>query len=247
MDIKQYIDATYLKTAEQAGISDIENTQVVEDAVAEAINEDFKLIMIRPEMVSMAKKMITNTDSKIAVGTVIAFPDGTADVDAKLSEAQKAIDDGADELDFVINYNAYKAGEVAKVKDEVVKGTQLGLSNGCIVKWIIEVAALTDSEIIKLTVLIKNSIISNFKEEHYSQVFVKSSTGFYKTEDGMPNGATLHTIKLMLENSFPLPVKAAGGVRTYKDALEMIKMGVKRIGTSSAKVLSDGSQESEGY
>lgn len=247
MDIKQYLDATYLKTAQQAGLTESENTEVVKAAIAEAVRENFKLIMIRPEIVAMAKKMITDAGSKVAVGTVIAFPEGVADVDEKLSEAQKAIDDGADELDFVINYNAYKAGEITRVKEEVVQCTQLGLSNGCIVKWIIEVAALTDSEIIKLTALIKNCVLSNFKEEQYSQVFVKSSTGFYKTEDGMPNGATLHTIKLMLENSFPLPVKAAGGVRTYQDAVTMIKMGIKRIGTSSAKVLADGSQETEGY
>ncbi len=246
MDIKQYLDATYLKTPEQAGLSESENDKVVKNAVAEAVQENFKLIMIRPGYVAMAKKMIIEAKSKVAVGTVIAFPEGTAGTDEKLSEAQKAIDDGADELDFVADYNAFKAGEITKVKDEVVRCTQLGLSNGCAVKWIIEVAALTDTEIIKITALIKNCVISNFKEDCYSKVYVKSSTGFYKTENGEPNGATLHTVKLMLENSYPLPVKAAGGVRTYSDALAMIKMGVKRIGTSSAKALAGGDKDSEG-
>ena len=63
----------------------------------------------------------------------------------------------------------------------------------------------------------------------------------------MPNGATVATIKLMLENSNPLPVKAAGGVRTYEEAVEMIKLGVKRIGTSSAKAIAYGEQAQGGY
>ena len=78
-------------------------------------------------------------------------------------------------------------------------------------------------------------------------MFVKSSTGFYKTADNIPNGATLPTIKLMLENSFPLPVKAAGGVRTYDEAIAMIRLGVKRIGTSSAKAIVTGEISNSDY
>ena len=111
----------------------------------------------------------------------------------------------------------------------------------------IEVAALNDKEIIQLSALIKNIVIANFKEQQYESVFVKSSTGFYKTEDGKPNGATVPGIKLMLENSFPLPVKAAGGVRTYEEAIEMIALGVKRIGTSSAKAIASGSLKRRRY
>ena len=64
--------------------------------------------------------------------------------------------------------------------------------------------------------LIKNVVISNFKEESYASVFVKSSTGFYKTENNLPNGATIPSIIRMLEIASPLPVKAAGGVRNYE-------------------------------
>ena len=78
-------------------------------------------------------------------------------------------------------------------------------------------------------------------------VFVKSSTGFYPTENGAPNGATVPAIKLMIENSFPLPVKAAGGVRTYEEAVEMIKIGVKRIGTSSALAIASGQESDSNY
>ena len=84
-------------------------------------------------------------------------------------------------------------------------------------------------------------------EKEYEKVFVKSSTGFYKTPEGMPNGATVPTIKLMLENSFPLPVKAAGGVRTYEEAVEMIQLGVKRIGTSAAKAIVTGEISNSDY
>jgi deoxyribose-phosphate aldolase len=87
-----------------------------------------------------------------------------------------------------------------------------------------------------LTALIKNVVISNLGR-NFASVFVKSSTGFYKTENKLPNGATIPSIILMLENATPLPVKAAGGVRTYDEAVEMIKLGVKRIGTSGAKQL----------
>jgi deoxyribose-phosphate aldolase len=126
------------------------------------------------------------------------------------------------------------------VKNEILEGTKLGLSNNKIVKWIIEVAALNGEQIIQLSALIKNVIIANFKEECYSSVFVKSSTGFYKTKNGLPNGATITSIKMMLENASPLPVKAAGGVKTYEEAIELIRLGVKRIGTSSAKAIANG-------
>jgi deoxyribose-phosphate aldolase len=87
--------------------------------------------------------------------------------------------------------------------------------------------------------LIKNVVVSNFKELNFASVFVKSSTGFYITENGLPNGATIPSIILMLENATPLPVKAAGGVRTYEEAVAMIKL-VKRIGTSGAKAIANG-------
>ena len=115
------------------------------------------------------------------------------------------------------------------------------------VKFIIEVAALTNHQIIQISVLIKNTIIANFKEDNFAHIFVKSSTGFYKSENNLPNGATIPTIILMLENSNPLPVKAAGGVRTLEEALVMIRLGVKRIGTSAAKSIADGNVSTGNY
>jgi deoxyribose-phosphate aldolase len=196
-------------------------------------------------MVSLAKKMITEANSPVLIGTVIDFPEGNRGLEAKLAEATQAIQDGADDLDFVSNYEAFKNGDVDLVKEEILKCTQLGLVNGKVVKWIIEVAALNDKQIIQLSALIKNSVITNFKEENYTSVFVKSSTGFFKTQNNLPNGATVPAIKMMLENAFPLPIKAAGGVRTYDEAVEMIRLGVKRIGTSGAKAIANG-QKTEG-
>lgn len=240
MNIKQYLDSTYLKTPSQAGLSLGENIKIVEDFVAEAIEENFKLIMIRPDMVALAKKMIIKKQSKVLIGTVIGFPEGTASIEEKLAEANQAISDGVDDLDFVCNYEKFKSGEVQTVKHEVLRATKLGLDHHKTVKWIIEIAALSDQQIIQLSVLIKNVVIANFKEENYQNVFVKSSTGFYKTENGEPNGATVPAIIMMLENSSPLPVKAAGGVRTQGEALKMIALGVKRIGTSAAKAIVHG-------
>ncbi|RZJ54913.1 MAG: deoxyribose-phosphate aldolase [Flavobacterium sp.] len=247
MNIRQYLDSTYLKTASQAGLSEAENLVMVKNAISEAIAENFKLIMIRPEYVSQAKEMILKANSTLLIGTVIDFPEGKSDIETKLKEANEAIENGADDLDFVCNYQAFKNRDLALVKQEVLIGTQIGLASNKTVKWIIEVAALTDKEIIQLSALIKNVVISNFKEENYNSVFVKSSTGFFKTENDLPNGATIPTIIMMLENASPLPVKAAGGVRSYDEAIEMIRLGVKRIGTSAAKSIANGENTTNQY
>lgn len=247
MNIKQYLDSTYLKTAEQAGLSDAENLTINKRYIQEAIDEDFKLIMIRPNIVSVAREMIDAAQSKVCVGTVIDFPLGQSSLDDKLKEAQQAIEDGADDLDFVCNYEAFKRGEIDLVRQEILACTQLGLQHHKIVKWIIEVAALNHQQIIQLSTLIKKVVLDHFKENQYNSVFVKSSTGFYITQNNLPNGATLETIIPMLENASPLPVKAAGGVRTFDEATAMIQLGVKRIGTSGAKAISDGQIADSSY
>src|SRR5690349_7703642 len=119
MNIRQYLDSTYLKTASQANISEKENKAVVKAFIQEAIEEEFKLIMIRPEEVKLAKKMITEADSKVLIGTVIDFPNGTSEIEDKVREALRVIEDQADELDFVINYEAFKRGEISEIKKEI--------------------------------------------------------------------------------------------------------------------------------
>ncbi|MFT6748923.1 MAG: deoxyribose-phosphate aldolase [Flavobacterium sp.] len=235
--LKTYLDSTYLKTAQDAGISDTENQKTVTNCIDEAIHENFKLVMIRPEFVSLAKKRINKAKSGVLVGTVIDFPLGTKSVSDKIAEALIAIKNGADELDFVCNYSEFIQGNTILIKNEIVQCCKVALENHKTAKIIIEVAALNATQIIKICSLIKNVVMANFKEECYQHVFVKSSTGFYNTPDNSPNGATFNSIIMMLENASPLQIKASGGISNQKIALQYIQLGVKRIGTSSAKAL----------
>ena len=246
MNLAQFLDSTYLKTAEQAAISFDQTKQNVTSLIEEAIENKFKLVMIRPEFVSLAYRLIHDANSQVLVGTVIGFHEGTNSIEDKLNEAAEAINNNADELDFVVNYNAFLNGQVNLVKSEIYKGTKLALDNNKIVKWIIEIAALNDEAIIGLTKIIRDVVLENFGEENAKYVFVKSSTGFFKTNEGKPNGATLEAMKLIVDNARPLQVKAAGGVKNYQDAVEMIELGVTRIGTSSAKAIEDG-ENIKGY
>ena len=247
MEIGQYLDSTYLKKAEQANISEEATKQNVIDLINEAIENNFKLVMIRSKFIEMAQEMIKAANSKVVVGTVIGFHEGTYSTEEKLKQAQEAINRGVDELDYVVNYEAFKEEKINLVKAEVFKGTKIGLDNNKIVKWIIEIAALTNDEIVAITQLIRDVVLDNFGEENADRVFVKSSTGFFKTEGGKPNGATFEAMEIIVENAKPLPAKAAGGVRSYEEAVKMVEMGVTRIGTSSAKVIADGKTSDSEY
>lgn len=246
MNSAQYLDSTYLKTPEQSGLSDEETLQKDKDLAQEAIDHGIFAVMIRPDYVSEIKKYIKERNSNVAVGTVIGFHEGTYSTQEKLNEAEKAIADGADELDFVINYNAYLKGELDLVKNEFLRCTKLCMQQDKIAKWIIEIAALNDAQIADLTKNISQWAKEYFSQNEWTKIFVKSSTGFFETENGKPNGATFEGIKIMLDNADGLPVKAAGGVRTPEDAEKMISMGVKRIGTSSALALINN-KTTEGY
>lgn len=246
MNIAQYLDSTYLKTPLQAGISEEETLQKVKELTQEAIDHHLFAVMIRPDYVAEIRKYILEKNADVVLGTVIGFHEGTYSLDAKLAEAQKAINDGADELDFVINYSEYLKGNVEYVKEEFLKCTQLCIQNEKVAKWIIEIAALTDEQIADLTKHISRLAEENFSENDVSKIYVKSSTGFYETIDGKPNGATFEGIKIMLDNAGKLPVKAAGGVRTPEDAEKMINLGVRRIGTSSALALIKNESSSSG-
>ena len=247
MKLSQYLDSTYLKTSNQADISEEETRNNVVDLVNEAIEFDFKLVMIRANYISLAKKMIADVNSNVLIGTVIGFHEGTYSLEEKLLEAQNAIDLGVDDLDYVVNYEAFKRGNTALIEEEIIKGTEIGLKNSKIVKWIIEVAALSNEQIALISKLIKKVVIDNFGIKNAQNVYVKSSTGFYITEEGKPNGATFETIKIMSDNAKPLKIKAAGGVKTKEDALKMITLGVQRIGTSSAKHIVVGAKNNAEY
>ena len=247
MSINQYLDSTYLKTPAQAGISNSDTLDMVHKLTQEAIDNDIYAVMIRPDYVRSVRALLEERKSNVILGTVIGFHEGTNDLNEKLREAQRAIADGADELDFVINYEAFKKGEIEKVKEEVETVTSIVLREAKVVKWIIETAALTDTQIVELTQLIRDIVINNLGEEYAPRVFVKSSTGFYRTPNDEPNGANEHVIKLMLANAGSLPVKASGGVRTAEEAEKMIALGVKRIGTSSALAIVKGEKATGDY
>lgn len=247
MNIEQHLDSTYLKLAHQANISEEETKQNVKDLVNECIAHNFKLAMIRSEYIQLAKTMIDEAGGATVVGTVIGFHEGTYTTEEKLKEAKLAIDRGVDELDYVINYTAFKEGQVNLVKAEVFKGTKIALDNNKICKWIIEIAALNDEEIADISKLIRDVVLDNFGEEKAEYVFVKSSTGFFKAAEGKAVGATFEGMAIIVENSKPLQAKAAGGVRSFEDAVKMVEMGVSRIGTSSALAIASGKPAEGGY
>lgn len=246
MEVRNYLDSTYLKTPAQSGLTEEETLKKVYDLAQEAVDYGMFAVMIRPEYVKEIKTFLVEKGDNVKVGTVIGFHEGTATVADKLKEAQQAIEDGADELDFVINYEAFKKGSVEMLKFEFLRCTELCFKNQKVAKWIIEIAALTDEQIAAITKNIVKWATISFPKEYLSNIFVKSSTGFYQTEGGKPNGATKEGVRIMLDNAGDLSVKAAGGVRTKDEAIEMINMGVKRIGTSSAKALLGNTDKSCG-
>ena len=247
MQLGDYLDSTYLKTPKQSGFSDSETLEQVHKLTNEAIELGLFAVMVRPDYVRSLRMMIDENGSQVKLGTVIDFPEGNGGINAKISESQKAIADGADELDFVVDYRAFKNGNLERVAEEIEVCSLTGLKNGKIVKWIIETAALTDQEIVELTQFIREIIEIKLKNYPADHVFVKSSTGFFQTPDGEPNGANEHVIKLMKENAGSLSIKASGGVRTKEEAEKMIALGVKRIGTSSAKQIVLGEKTDENY
>ena len=164
MKINQFLDATYLKTATQAAISEQENLLKVIQLVEEAIEYNYKLIMIRSNYISTVKRLLADAKSNVLIGTVIDFPYGNSSLEIKLEEALNAINLGADELDFVINYKAFKEGNMKLITNEVINCVALCLKYNKVTKFIIEVAALSNEEIIVISQLIKQVVLDNFGE-----------------------------------------------------------------------------------
>jgi deoxyribose-phosphate aldolase len=243
-NIAHYIDATYLKTAKENKQTKEQNLKEVIDFVNIVLPLGVKCIMIRPSYVKDIKNKIIVEKYKTNVGTVIDFPLGESEVAKKIKKAQKAINNGADELDFVVNYNAFLKGNIALIKEEVSLCTKLVLQHKKTIKWIVETAALNDTQIIQICSIIKNTITSFCKESDFENIFIKSSTGYYKSSNYTPTGATYNNIIIMLENSAPLMVKASGGIKNLESAQHFINLGVKRIGTSAVyNILNHQNQE----
>ncbi|BCR35942.1 deoxyribose-phosphate aldolase [Mariniplasma anaerobium] len=206
MNLNKYIDHTKLG----ANVSQAQMDQLIE----EAKTYDFKSVCVNPIWVKHAAHKLKNTD--VLVCTVIGFPHGTHHHLVKAYETLEAVNDGADEIDMVINVHALKSKDYHTTLTEI-KGVVESADGRC-VKVIIETCYLTEDEIVKACELAVEA----------KATFVKTSTGFGT------GGATIKHVELMKKTvGDDALVKASGGVRTYEDAIKMIEAGASRIGTSN--------------
>ena len=239
VNIASYLDSTYLKTAAEAVVSEIETKEIVVNSIKEAIDAKFACIMIRSEFIEIAKELIEESKSKLKVGTVIDFPFGNSKTEQKIIEAKSAIESGAYDIDYVCDYNAFKRGAFAKFDSDILEGTKIVLENKKIVKWIIETGALSVYEIRAIAKRISKLVQSNFPQ-NANKVFIKTSTGYYGGY-----GATVKDVKAIKSVAGNLQIKASGGMSSLNDCLEMINAGANRIGTSKAVFIYNQSLENE--
>lgn len=189
----------------------------------EAVDYAFCMVAINQVQTRLCANFLRG--SSVHTGAAIAFPLGQTSIAAKAFEAQDAINQGAQEIDFVLNLTEVKKGNVSYTLDEMGTIVQICRSQNIISKIIFETAYLTLDEIVSLCHL-ANLVKPNF---------VKTSTGF------APTGATLEHVRLMRHECDPqIQVKAAGGIRDVETFLAMIEAGATRIGTSSGiKIIED--------
>ena len=209
MNLNKYIEHTLLK--QDAAKQDFEKL------LQEAKEYDFKGVCVNPFNVTSAKKYLKDTDAKVV--TVVGFPLGASVSEVKAFEAQRAVQDGADEIDMVINVSKLKDKDYDYIKQDIE--TVKAACEGKILKVILETDLLTKEEIKKACELCVEAKAD----------FVKTSTGFVK--NGI--GAKVEDVKLMAETVKPygLGVKASGGIRDKEKAIALIEAGADRLGTSS--------------
>lgn len=215
MNIRRFIESTNLQTTITGND--------VDALIAEAKALEVLGVCVPPFWVKRASREIGDAD--LSLVTVIGFPLGYQMTETKVEEAKLALRDGANELDVVMNVSAFKDG-MPWPKIEFAKLSKLAHEHDAMLKVIIEVAYLTDEEIVKAARLCSDAGVD----------FVKTSTG--KVTNG---GATEHHIKLLRE---VLPssvgIKASGGIKTKEQAIQLIEAGADRIGTSSAALIVKG-------
>lgn len=214
--MKQYIEQTLLR-------ADITQKEL-ENFLEEAKKYEFFGVCINPANVKFAKNYLRGSSIKII--TVVGFPLGASTTKTKVFEACDAIENGADEVDMVINLTYLKSKLYTETKEDIEAVVKACKSTP--VKVIIETDLLTEEEIkIASQICIKAGA-----------KFVKTSTGFVK--NGV--GAKEKDVALMYETvkNYNLQVKASGGIRSYEDAQKMIKRGASRLGTSAGvKILEE--------
>ena len=215
MSLAKMIDHTLLKP------------EATPDQVAqlcfEARKYGFASVCINPTWVELCTQLLKGSTVKVC--TVIGFPLGATAPEVKAFETQHAIEQGAGEIDMVINIGALKARDLEQVAKDIYGVVTISHAGGAIVKVIIEAALLTDEE----------KTIACLISKEAGADFVKTSTGFAS------GGATVHDVELMRRVVGPeMGVKAAGGVRTFEDAENMIKAGATRIGASAGVKILQG-------
>lgn len=180
----------------------------------EAMQYDFASVCVNPVWVSCCAEYLKESDVRVC--TVIGFPLGANTSKVKAYEAKMAIEEGADEVDMVINIGALKAGDIDTVYQDIQ--AVVDASQGHCVKVIIETCLLTDEE----------KVLACQQAMKAKATFVKTSTGF------STGGATVHDVALMKQTvGDHCEVKASGGVKTFEDMEAMVNAGASRIGTSS--------------
>jgi len=210
--LAKMIDSTLLKpTATKDDIAKL---------CREAKKYGFGCVCINPLYVSLATQLLKGTDVKVC--SVIGFPFGSTLPEVKAFEARMAAENGAREVDMVINIGALKSGDHRAAKQDIKMVVDLKrLYSDLIVKVIIETGYLTTEEKVAACRLAK-----------------EAGADFVKTSTGLVGGATIEDVQLMRRTvGSDMGVKAAGGIRTLKDALAMIEAGANRIGTSAAAAI----------
>jgi len=210
-NIEKYIDHTLLK-------ADATKEMIIK-LCNEAVQYGFYSVCINSCYVNMCKKLIADSDVKVC--SVIGFPLGAMSTPSKAFEAKDAVDNGADEIDMVINIGALKNKDYEYILDdikEVVRAIHSSNKNA-LLKVIIETCLLSEEEIIKACELCCEA----------GAEYVKTSTGFSS------GGATVHDV-IIMKNAVKdkLKVKASGGIRSLNDAVQMINAGADRIGASAS-------------
>ena len=211
MALREHIEHTLLKP--EAQVRDIEKL------CAEAKEHHLLGVCVNPCYVSMASRLLTGTDVKVV--TVIGFPLGQNESFVKGLEARRAVENGADEVDMVLNVGALKDHNDAYVVEEIREVVMAATPAD--VKVILETCLLTDEEKVRACHLAAKA----------GAKFVKTSTGFSK------GGATVDDVALMAKEAGPLglQVKASGGIRTLEAARAMLAAGAARIGCSAGAKL----------
>ena len=193
----------------------------------EAKEYGFYSVMVNPSRVALCKKLLEGTDIKI--GTVIGFPLGATTIADKVTETRRAIEAGADEIDYVLNVGMLREGNLEYIQQEMLEIVAACRMRKAGCKVILETCYLTDEEI---TAACETAAF-------YLPDFVKTSTGFGT------GGATPEHVALMAKKaSKKVKVKASGGIRTWADCKAMLEAGAERIGASAGvKILQEFNQQ----